>query len=208
MFRNLLPKSTDFFDYFEQHSRLGVEACQELLAMFSGSQDMVVRAARIKEIEREADTITHTCTDVLHRTFITPFDRGDILGLIQKLDDVVDAIESIASRLVLYEITEERPEARALAEVLVKASQAITRAVAGLTNLSNPEEIKRNCIVLFDLENQGDELMRSALAKLLKEEANAITVIKWKEIFERLEKATDRCEAVADLLQGIVIEAA
>ncbi len=208
MFRSLLPKTTDFFDYFEQHGRLGAEACQELLAMFSGTGDLVVRAARIKEIEREADAITHTCTEVLHRTFITPFDRGDILTLIQKLDDVVDAIESIASRIVLYEITDKRPEAQALAEILVKASQAILQALAGLTRLSNTEDLKQNCIVLFDLENQGDELMRSALSKLLKEETNPITIIKWKEIFERLEKATDRCEAVGDILMGIVIEAA
>ena len=206
MFRSILPKETNFFEYFEQHSRYGIEACKELFAMLSAGGDMPVRAARIKEIEREADSVTHACTDALHKTYITPIDRSEILGLMQRMDDVVDSIESIASRLVMYEIQEVRPEATALADVLVRASKEIELAVTGLRNMKNADTIKQHCIVLFDLENEGDILMRSALADLFKHETDAIKVIKWKELFERLEKATDRCESVANTIQGIVIE--
>lgn len=206
MFRSILPKETNFFEFFEQHSRYGIEACKELFAMLSEPGDMAARAARIKDIEREADSVTHACTDALHKTFITPIDRSEILGLMQRMDDVVDSIESIASRLVMYEIRDARPEATALAEVLVRASKEIELAVTGLRNMKNAEAIKGHCIMLFDLENEGDILMRSALADLFKHETNAIAIIKWKEIFERLEKATDRCESVANSIQGIVIE--
>jgi uncharacterized protein len=206
MFRSILPKETNFFNYFEQHSQYCIAACEELAAMLSVGGDMEARATRIKEIEREADSVTHACTDALHKTFITPIDRSEILGLMQRLDDVVDSIESIASRLMMYEISEARPGAHELAEVLVKASHEIALAVGGLRNMKNGDEIKTHCIALFDLENQGDNLMRTALADLFKQEKDAITVIKWKELFERLEKATDRCESVANIIQGIVIE--
>ncbi len=206
MFKNLLPRETNFFDYFEQHCRLGIEASKELLAMVSNPGDMTERAARIKEIEREADSITHVCTDTLHKTFITPIDRGEILGLMQRLDDIVDSVESIAARLVMYDIKESRSEAVALVDVLVRATHEIIQAVTGLRNMSNQDTIKQHCIMLFDLENQGDLLMRNALADLFKNESDPIKVIKWKEILERLEKATDRCESVANIIQGIVIE--
>ncbi len=134
MFRNLLPKEENFFDFFEQHCRLAIEACNELYGMVSTSGDMTVRAARIKEIEREADSITHVCTDTLHKTFITPIDRSEILGLMQRLDDIVDSVESIAARLVMYDIQESRAEAVALVDVLVRASQEIIQAVTGLRN--------------------------------------------------------------------------
>ncbi|HPO14742.1 MAG TPA: DUF47 family protein [Candidatus Hydrogenedentes bacterium] len=206
MFRNLLPKEENFFDFFEQHCRLAIEACNELYGMVSTSGDMTVRAARIKEIEREADSITHVCTDTLHKTFITPIDRSEILGLMQRLDDIVDSVESIAARLVMYDIQESRAEAVALVDVLVRASQEIIQAVTGLRNMKNQDTIKMHCIKLFDLENEGDILMRNALADLFKHETDPIKVIKWKEILERLEKATDRCESVANIIQGIVIE--
>lgn len=207
MFRNLLPRETNFFDYFEQHSRLSCEACHELYAMLSGSTDLLVRAARIKDIEREADTITHACTDALHKTFVTPIDRSDILILMQRLDDVTDSIESIAARLSMYEISEARPEARALAEILVRASQEIAQAVTGLRDMRNTDTIQQHCLALFDLESEGDTLMRAALVDLFKNEPNPVAIIKWKEILERLEKATDRCETVGNVIQGIVIEA-
>lgn len=207
MLRNFLPKTTDFFAFFEAHSKLGIEVCRELEAMLQVGGDLTTRAARIKDIEREADTVTHQCTEALHKTFITPIDRADILKLMQRLDDIVDSIESIASRLVMYEISEPRPEAHALAAVMVRASHEIALAVGGLRDMENREAIKRHCIVLFDLENEGDNLMRAALADLFKREKDPIEVIKWKEIFERLERATDRCESVANIIQGIVIEA-
>lgn len=207
MFRKLLPQEVGYFDFFEQHAALCLKACLELKTMLAEGGDMTAPALRIKELEKEADQITRLCMDALHRTFITPIDRADIHKLIQRLDDIVDSVESTASRIMLYEITETRPEAQALASVLVRATEEIQLALPGLRNMKNAEEIKQHCGRLYELENEGDNIMRNALAKLFKEEANPITLIKWKELYERLEKATDRCEAVASIIQSIVIEA-
>jgi uncharacterized protein len=206
MFRKILPRETSFFDYFEQHSALMLEACQELLALTSGPDDLAVKAARIKDLERAADQVTHRCIEALHKTFITPIDRADIHNLIKRLDDVIDSIESATSRIVLYELAEMRPEAKALAEVLVRAASEIGEALKCLRNLKNAKAIQDHCVAIYHLENEGDAILRAALVRLFREE-NAILVIKWKEIYERLEKATDRCEAVANIIQGVVIEA-
>lgn len=207
MFRSILPKEVGFFDLFEAHASVCLKASRELSALLSGDGSAAQHAARIREFEREADDITHKCTDALHRTFITPFDRSDIHKLIQRLDDVVDSAESIASRIVLYDITEMKPEAQALGELLVRAGEEITEAVRGLRDMKHPESIKTHCVVLFELENQADTVMRAALANLFRQEKDVINLVKWKEIFERLEYASDRCEAVASIVQGIVIEA-
>jgi predicted phosphate transport protein (TIGR00153 family) len=175
--------------------------------MLTGDGEMVSRALRIKDLEREADLITRNCMDALHRTFITPIDRADIHKLIQRLDDIVDSVESTASRMVLYEITDRPDDARALTAVLVRAAEEITLALPGLRNMKNADEIKKHCVALYELENEGDNIMRNALAKLFREEKDPIALIKWKELYERLEKATDRCEAVASIIQSIVIEA-
>jgi predicted phosphate transport protein (TIGR00153 family) len=207
MFRRLLPQEHGYFDLFELHATLGLRVCQELQAMFAEDGDMTVRAAVIKELEKEADQAPRTCMAALHRTFITPMDRADIHTLIQRLDDVVDSVESLASRVMLYEITEVRPEARELADILVECAKEITLVMPMLRNMKNAEAIKQHGVKIFDLENEGDLIMRNALAKLFREERDAITLIKWKELYERLEKATDRCEAVASIVQSIVIEA-
>lgn len=207
MFRSILPQETSFFDYFEQTAALAIDCCKELQALTTQDGDIAARANRIKEIEKEADKITHKCTDALHRTFITPMDRSHIHSLIKRLDDIIDSIDSTTSRMVLYELVEMRQEAKDLANVLVNAAIEIEQAVKRLRNLKHPEGIDAHLIKIYKLENEGDAILRAALVRLFKEEANAVNVIKWKEIYERLEKATDRCEAVASIIQGIVIEA-
>jgi len=207
MFRKLLPQEHGYFDLFEQHATLGLKACEELRAMFAENGDMTVRAALIKDLEKEADLVTRSCMEALHRTFITPMDRADIHKLIQRLDDIVDSVESTASRVMLYEITDVRPEARELADILVECAREMTLVMPMLRNMKNADAIKQHCVRIYELENEGDLIMRNALAKLFKEETNAIVLIKWKELYERLEKATDRCEAVASIVQSIVIEA-
>jgi len=206
MFKKFLPKETGFFDSFEQISVLGTEACKELLALTAPGADITARATRIKEIEKEADKVTQRCIEALHATFITPIDRTDIHSLVKRLDDVIDSVDSATSRIMLYELAEIRPEAKALAEVLVRATNHITKALQNLRNLKNADAINENCIAIYQLENEGDTILRLALVRLFKE-TDPILVIKWKEIYERLEKATDRCEAVANIIQGILIEA-
>ncbi|MFH0792746.1 MAG: DUF47 family protein [bacterium] len=206
MLRHFLPKTTNFFDYFERHAALAITTCQELLALTSGQRDPAEAARRIKDLEHEADEITHRCIEALHRTFITPFDRGDIHSLITRLDDVVDSVDAAVSRMALYEIKEMRAEAVQLAEVLVKATTAIEETVRCLRNLKDIEAINAKCRLIHEMENAADAILRSALVRLFKE-ADAVLIIKWKEIYERLEKAADRCEEVANIIQGVVIEA-
>lgn len=207
MFRSILPKETSFFDYFEQIGALATSVCQELLTLTSIGGSFTTQANRIKEIEKEADKITHLCTDALHSTFITPMDRSHIHSLIKRLDDIIDSVDATTSRMVLYDLTVMRPEAKAMAEILVKATAEIEVALKKLRNLKHPEGIEAHLINVYKLENEGDAVLRSALVRLFKEETNAINVIKWKEIYERLEKTTDRCESVASIIQSIVIEA-
>ncbi len=208
MFKRLLPKETSFFDFFEQHSKLSIEVCKELNVIASKPAELVQRVNRIKEIEHEADDVTHQCINALHRTFITPIDRGDILRLMKRLDDIIDEIDSAASRMMLYEMDDYRPEMKQLTLVLLKASTSIDGAIRNLRNLKKGHAaIEECCRAVYDAENEGDQILRESLVRLFKEEKDAVLVIKWKEILERLEKATDRCEEVANIVQGIVIEA-
>jgi predicted phosphate transport protein (TIGR00153 family) len=208
MFRRLLPRETSFFDFFEQNSGLSIKVCQELNAIASNPSELVSRVNRIKEIEHEADDVTHKCIDALHRTFITPIDRADIHRLIRRLDDIIDSVDSAASRMMLYDMSEMRPELKQFTQALVKASTEVDGAVRNLRRMKKGnEEIQKSCVAVYEAENEGDQILRSALARLFREEKEPVQVIKWKEVFERLEKATDRCEEVANIVQGIVIEA-
>ncbi len=207
MLGKLLPRQIGFFDYFDQHSALTVDVARELLAMAEGADGLASHVLKIREIEQEADRITHTCVDSLHKTFITPFDRNHIHDLIKRLDDVIDVIDSAATRIQLYDIEVLTPEFKAFAETLLRASQEIHSAVSGLRNLKNLREIEKHCVAIHHLENEGDDILRKALVRLFREETNAVLIIKWKEIYERLEKATDRCEAVANIVQSVLIEA-
>lgn len=208
MFRRLLPKETSFFDYFEQHIAVTMRGCQELLALTKNVENFAVHAGRIKEIEHEADDVTHACVEALHNTFITPMDRPDIQRLIMRLDDIMDAIDAAAARMAVYDIKEIRPEAKELAEVLVHASTSLENAVKLMRNMKDADAIIAACIRVHELENKGDEILRSALARLFREEEERpIIVIKWNELFEILESAVDKCEDAADIIEGVVIEA-
>ncbi len=208
MFESLLPKEGHFFDFFEQHTKLSIQTCQELHAIALNPAELAMRVNRIKDLEHEADQITHKCIDALHRTFITPIDRSDIHRLMKRLDDIVDSVDSAASRMLLYEMTNARPELVQFTAVLVKATTEIDGAIHHLRKLAKAEDaIEKSCRAVYEAENEADQILRTALVQLFKEEKDTIQIIKWKEVFERLEKATDRCEEVANIVQGVVIEA-
>lgn len=207
MFRQFLPKEVSFFEYFERHSDMEIHACKTFLELMKTGVGLAEKSAQIKEIEHQADDLTHKCVEELNRTFITPIDRTDIHLLIKRLDDIVDSVDAATSRLALYELIEMREEAVQLAEVLLKAVEEIAAALKGLRNLKNLNAIMERLIVVHQLENEGDAILRAALTRLFKEDDQPVLIIKWKEIFERLEKATDRCEEVANLIEKIVIEA-
>ena len=206
-FSRLLPEATSFFDFFEQHNAIAIQAGAELTAVVSGQISAAIGCERIKGCEQRADQLTHGCAEALKRTFITPFEREDIHSLITSLDDIVDDLDDVASRMVIYDIRELRPELSELVQVLVRALHLIGDALRNLRDLRHDKAIKKACIEIHQAENDADVILRSALMRLFKEEKNSIEVIKWKEIFERMEAAADRCEDVADVIQGVVIQA-
>jgi len=207
MFRGILPKEFQFFDYFERHIELAIIVSNELLLLSTGKVGLTESIEKIKYLENEMDKIIHKCTEALHKTFITPIERTDIHNLIKRLDDIPDSIYSAVSRISLYGIETIRPEVGEIANILVKATTQIQSALKGLRNLKNIQYIKDKCLAIRQLENEGDEQFRAALSGLFKE-ADAVLIIKWKEIYERLEKAVDRCEDVANIIEGIVIASA
>jgi predicted phosphate transport protein (TIGR00153 family) len=206
MLRRLLPREDDFFALFERHAALTVEGAAEFRRLVSGQHNVQALAKRVKEIEHETDVITHTCVERLHRTFITPFDRDDIHRLISRMDDVMDFIDSAAARIALYEVSPMTQAVCDLAEVLLKATRAVAIAVAGLRDLKHPQAILDACIEVNRLENEGDEILRSAVGALFRDATDPLLVMKWKEIYEALEDATDRCEDVANTIEGVVLE--
>ncbi len=206
MLRRLLPREDDFFGLFERHAALTVEGAKEMQRLVQGGQNTHVLASRIKEIEHETDVITHTCVERLHKTFITPFDRDDIHRLITRMDDVMDYIESAAVAVMLYELTDMTAPARDLADVLVRSTEAVAIAIAGLKNVKQSGGILKACIEVNRLENEGDEILRQALADLFRGAQDPLFVLKWKEVYEALENATDRCEDVANIIEGVVLE--
>lgn len=208
MFKSILPKEYAFFDLFEKHISLCIEQSKELVKLATGKEeDFIEHVRRINQYERQMDDVTRECIEALHRTFITPIERTDIHALITKMDDIGDYIEGAVNRMELYELRVMRPEIKELGEVLVKATGEIQVALSGFRDMKNIEMINNRCIEIHKLESEGDAILRNALMRLFKEQ-DAILVIKWKEIYERLEKAIDRCEAVANIIEGVVIESA
>ena len=206
MFGRLLPRETSFFDFFESHAAKTVEGAEELLSLATTGANVGAKAKRIKEIEHECDTITHHCVEALHKTFITPIERDDIYRLITRMDDIMDFVEAAAERIALYKLTQMTPDLKDLSDVLVRATKELAEAMKLLRNLEHSDAIVKKCIDVNRLENEADAILRAATARLFEEEADTRTIIKWKEIYENLESATDRCEDVANILEGVVLE--
>ena len=210
LFARLIPggEGGQFFDLFEQHADRTREAAELLAAMVREGGDPERQAARVKDVEHQGDEITHTVIERLHQTFITPMDRDDIHRLISRMDDGLDLIDASAERIWLYDVrtTSAEPEARELAEVLLKAVEEIGACVRGLRDMKDRQRIIAHCTEINRLENEGDRLLRRATARLFREQTDAIHVIKWKEIYDNLENAIDRCEDVANVIEGVALE--
>jgi uncharacterized protein len=203
----LLPRETSYFDRFEEQGRKTVEGCVAFLDLVDHLPDAPARAKVIKQIEEDCDAITHAVVASLHKTFITPIDRNDIYRLITKMDDVMDFVDAAAERIALYEISAPRgKELFELATTLLTCSERVLEAVTGLRNLKHADLILEKCVEINRLENVADGQLRSSLARLFREEKDPVAIIKWKEIYELLETATDRCEDVANVIEGIVLE--
>ena len=174
--------------------------------MVTTGANFATKCRRISDIEHETDTITHRCVEALHKTFITPIDRDSIHRLITRMDDVMDFVEAAAERLELYELVVMTNDVRDLADVLNRTAAQVEVAVRGLRSLNDPQATLKLCIDINRLENEADAILRLALARMFKEVKNPIEIIKWKEIYQNVESATDSCEDVANIIEGVILE--
>jgi predicted phosphate transport protein (TIGR00153 family) len=202
-----MPKSDDFFSDFEAQADAVVEGTKALKDLLDDFTRVPEKVAALKEIEHRADDITHRAFARLHTQFITPFDRAEIHRLLSRIDDVVDLADAAAERIALYDIDQVMPEARDLAAVLVAQAEKMAEVVRGLrTFRKNPEAVLAGCREINSLENQADTLTRRTMAKLFKRGNDPLEVVKWKEIIDLIESATDRAEDVANVVEGVVLE--
>lgn len=218
-------KDAAFFDAFSEHADKSVAAAKLFLEMLRrmdtleapyaapalgaaqaiGSETQQL-GSRIKELERAGDIITHQTVKRLHENWITPLDRNDIHALMSCMDDVLDFIEAAAERIVLFQVCVASPEASKLAALLVRACETLARAIALLRTMARSKEILELCVEMSRLEHAADDVYRKALAELFRAGNDPLTVMKWRDIFDSLECAVDRCEDVANILEGVVLE--
>ncbi len=206
MLERLFPRETPFFDLFERHAARIVAAAKAFQSLAEHGDDFEKRAREIKQIESEADSITHQCVEALHRSPRTPFGRDEVYRLVTRMDDIVDGIEAASERFVLYDLTRTTSECRELASVIVRSAEQIAAALGGMRYVRGDRGVLERCIEINRLENEGDTILRTALGKLFRTEKDPITLIKWKEIYELLEQATDRCEDVANIIESIILQ--
>lgn len=201
-----MPTEGKFFDLFNQHADLCVKGATEMVALMTNFDDLENRMHAIEGIEKQADKITHHAIDLLHKTFITPLDRDDIHQLITRMDDILDLLEDAAQTISLYDIKSTTPEAKRLAELCLGCTEKVQKAVGMLHNMDNAREILQICAEVDRLESDADHVMRAAMSKLFRDEPDVRNLIKLKAIYEILETVTDRCEDVANIIEGIIVE--
>jgi predicted phosphate transport protein (TIGR00153 family) len=206
MFGRLMPTEGRFFEYFVDLAEHILQASRELAELMTNFDDVERRAYNIETIEKNGDKITHAAVEMLHKTFITPIDREDIHQLITNMDDILDLIEDSAQSVFLYDIRSVTPEAKKLADICVNCAEQVKVAVGMLSNMDNARSIMTTCGEIDKLESEADHVMRSAMAKLFRDEPDTRQLIKLRSVYELLEAITDRCEDVANIIEGIVLE--
>jgi len=202
----LIPKEEKFFDYFEELANKIEEGGNLFWAFLQNYENPAAKASKLKEIEHEADKITHRTYEKLHKTFLTPLDREDIHILVNKMDSILDLIESSAQRMHLYKIKKPSEEIKALAKILNASITGVKKIVHALRNMKNSTMILEACVEINTLENEGDYILRTTMARLFEQEGDIFELIKWKEIYERIEEAIDTCEDVSNIVEGIVLK--
>jgi uncharacterized protein len=200
---NLLPRDDQYFERFSALAENIQKSALILNSFFAGEETLPGAGERIKVLEHECDQISHEILHRIDRTFVTPIDRDDIHRLAVRLDDVIDLIDDTVRRLILFHVQVPTPYARKLGDLVVRASGEIVQAVAGLKKMKG---VMAHCIVVKKLENEADVVFHGALGSLFENGMPAIEVIKWKDVYEGLERCMDRCELVAHVLESIVLK--
>jgi len=200
---SLFPREEDFFVLFRKQAALVREGSDLLAKMMESFDDLEERARVLKDVEHRADLVTHEIFERLNRTFITPLEREDIHSLASNLDDVLDAVEAIGSRMVLFRVDRPAPEAVRLAKILSESTRQIEQAVDNLRNMNN---LMAFTVEINRLENEADGIAREMTADLFSGRHDLLDVMRWKELYGRLENAADRCEDVANTIESIVVK--
>jgi len=202
-FQRFLPREKDFFVLFERQAEniaAGSAAFCNMLEHYTGVPEQV---QTIKAIEHSGDEITHQIFRKLNQTFITPFDREDIHELCGTMDDVIDLIDAAAGRFVLYRIDKVRPGTSELSKVLNLATMELSAAIHAI---ASPTKALQRVIEINRLENESDRICRILIAQLFEEERDPVTIIKWKEIYEVMETAVDKCEDVSNVIESVILK--
>ncbi len=207
MFRfSLVPREQKFFDLFEESAQNVVKAAEALKDLVNNWEYISAKAAEISELEHKGDTITHQIAARLNRTFITPFDREDIAKLSEALDDVTDFIDAACDAMLIYKVGQPGKRARELADIIVQSATKVGEAVCELRHPAGFKKTLALCVEINRLENMADRVLREALGELFENTSDIPGIIKWREIYNHMETATDRCEDVANVLEGVALK--
>jgi len=201
-----IPREEKFFGLFEESAQNMVKAAQDLKQMVDTWEHVEGKVGEITELEHRGDTITHEIMAQLNRTFVTPFDREDIALLAHVLDDVTDFIHAAADAMLIYKVSSPSQRAKELADIIVQATREVEIVMPRLRHRAELKQILPHCVEINRLENAADRVFRSAMAELFDNTTDIAQVIKWREIYEHMETATDRCEDVADVLEGVALK--
>lgn len=212
LFGKLLPREGNFFELFNQHGEHIVEGSRAFIKLIENYADPALReryAEEVGQAERQADRITAEVNRLLHKTFITPIDRDQIHGLINGMDDVLDLLQDATETMSLYDVRSMNDDIRRLADLSVKCCERVQHAITLLPRLNQHETADaaiKTCEEIDKLESDADRVMRAAMSRLFREETDVRELIKLKTIYEQLESISDRCEDVANLIEGVVLE--
>lgn len=201
----IFPKEIDFFEIFDKAASNLTKATALLVSLMENFDNLEARAKEIYEVEQDGDMLTHDIMKKLNRTFITPIDREDIHALASRMDDILDLVWGGVDRMIVFKIAEPTPQAVELAKDLHQTTEVLQKTIKEL-RAKNYSHVQEHCIEINRLENRIDRTFRDALGKLFDDMKDPLLIIKWKEIYEHLEDASDRCEDVANVLEGIVLK--
>jgi predicted phosphate transport protein (TIGR00153 family) len=200
-----LPRNERFYVLLHDGAQNLVDAADSLDDLVNHYENVEMKTGHITELEHNGDTITHNIVNLLHKTFVTPIEREDIALLAERMDDVLDYIEGASTAMRIYKVAEPTPRSRELVDVVRLMAVKLEQALSHLHAQRHLRDILPFCVEINRLENVADDLFRKAIAELFEDEASAAEIIKWREIYDQLEQATDRAEDVANVLEGIVL---
>jgi uncharacterized protein len=203
---SLIPREKKFFALFEQGTQNAVKISQQLKDLVYIWENVKERVGVINDLEHQGDAITHQIFEQLHRTIITPFDREDIALLAHSLDDVIDFIHAAADAMLLYKVERPIHRAKEMVDIVVQAVGEVERAVSEIHDRIGRKQLLNRCVEINRLENMGDSVFRSAMAELFDNSADFAGIIKWREIYKHMESVIDRCEDIANILEGVAIK--